>query len=72
MCLRLNSDLRIPFVAELPRLGEGGQRPEVEGLVPADQLAVHLPRRADGTGPPLEGGRAARRLREQLRRAAAC
>lgn len=51
-----NIHLRISSVAELPRLGEGGQRSEVERLVLADQLALHLLREADGAGPPLKRG----------------
>lgn len=54
--LKASVHLRISSVAELPRFREGGQRPEVERLVPAHQLALHLPRGTDGTGPPLEGG----------------
>lgn len=67
----MNIHLRISSVAELPRLGEGGQRPEVERLVLADQLALHLLRGADGAGPPLKCGRATCRLRQQLRSACA-
>lgn len=52
----ISGHLRISSMAKLPRLREGGQRPEVERLVPAHQLALHLPRGTDGIGPPLEGG----------------
>lgn len=48
--------LRVSVVAELPGLGEGGQGPQVEGQVLADQRAVHLLRWTNHTGPPLEGG----------------
>lgn len=53
-------------MAELPRLGEGGQGAEVEGLVLAHQLALHLPRGTHSAGPPLKRGRTTCRLREQL------
>lgn len=69
---RLNPDLRVSFVAELPRLSEGGQCSKVERLMLADQLTLHLPRRTDGVGLPLESGRTTRRLWEQLWGAVAC
>lgn len=56
---------------ELPGAAERRQDSQVEGLVVAHQLALHLPGQADGAGLPLEGGRAAGRLGQQLRGAVA-
>lgn len=64
--------LRISSVAELPRLGEGGQGSEVERLMMADQLALHLLRGTNGAGAPLKRGWTTCRLWEQLWRAVAC
>lgn len=65
------ADLRIFFALELPRLREGRQGSEGEGLVLTHQLTLHLLGETDGVGAPLEGGRTSRRLRQQLRGAAA-
>lgn len=46
--------LRISFVAELPRLSEGGQCSEVKGLMLTDELTLHLPWGTNGIGAPLE------------------
>lgn len=63
--------LLVALVLELPGVGERRQGAQVEGLVVAHQLALHLPGQADGAGLPLEGGRAAGRLGQQLRAAVA-
>src|SRR4029434_8182804 len=46
---------RVAAAAELPGLGEGGERAQVVGLVEAHQLALHLLGGADGAGAPLAG-----------------
>ena len=60
----------VAAAAELPGLGEGGERAQVVGLVEAHQLALHLLGGADGAGAPLEGAGAALRLAQQLGAAA--
>lgn len=45
---------RGPLVNEEPGPGERGQQPQVIGLVPLDELALHLLRRADNVCFPLK------------------
>lgn len=52
LCVHLLAALML----ELPGVGEGRQGSQVEGLVMAHQLALHLPGQADSVGLPLEGG----------------
>lgn len=58
--------LRISFVAELPRLSEGGKCSEVKGLMLADELTLHLPWGTNCIGAPLESDCTTCCLWEQL------
>lgn len=58
-------------MAELPGLRDGREASQVEGLMLTDQFALHLARGAHGARSPLEGCRASRRFRQQLRGAVA-
>lgn len=54
------------LVVEEPGPSEGGQLPQVVGLMPLDELALHLLWRADHFGFPLKRHLAATRLTEDL------